>query len=535
MSKGLATTLRVLTRTDNEAAVRVLIPSLDSADDWIQDEALRALLSRRSPAGGREILGRMQTMPERWKQIIRDHRGRLTRTLRDAVLGSDRPMCENACLAAAWFREYDLVAALLSVLEDRTTENADLTAEALSQLVGQLHEELAGPRDLRNRRDPQLVRRHVLGSLESSMKRWPQHQRREVIEAFLQLVGRDNATLKTILQDPHHAAFLPLVDVLSRGTHVAVIRLLLSFLDDPYAPSAVLPVVGKRSDLPFVQSLLRKIGREPSLTVGGNIKRITSIGWLDSQEQLLQQLDDAAQHGAVRLVMSAGIPRLQAFSTITHVLRRGKAGGRRAAAAALAQFNGAEANAAGLKALDDPDPEVQANIVGQLRRRGIPGVLPRLVEMIDVPNDVVRKAVREALDEFTFERYLGAFDMLDDVVRQSTGLLVKKIDPQVMPRLEAELKSRARTRRLRGLAVARTIDVAEQLEPVIVELLQDEDHLVRAEAATALAACASQTSHTALQEALGDRSPLVREAAQKSLSARVPFTQWRGSLSDPRD
>lgn len=248
----------------------------------------------------------------------------------------------------------------------------------------------------------------------------------------------------------------------------------------------------------------------------------------------MDQLDDAAQHAAAQVVMNAGIPRLQAFSVIQYLLRHGKPAGRREAAVALAKFQGAEANTLALKALEDDDPQVQANIVMQLRHRSIPGVLPRLVQCVDSPHAVVRQAVRETLQEFAFDRYIAAFDMLDDEVRHGTGMLVKKIDPQTLPRLKVELDSPARTRRLRGVAVARVIDAVEQLEEVIIGLLQDEDHLVRVEATAALARCTSGASEQALEEALSDSSTTVQEAARKSLSEHHRSTPSGETRSDPR-
>jgi HEAT repeat protein len=284
-----------------------------------------------------------------------------------------------------------------------------------------------------------------------------------------------------------------------------------------------------------VRYFLRKIGREPSAAMAQNLKRIESVSWLRMGGVFLEQLDDAAQHGVVRLAMNAGIPRLQAFSTIEHLLLRGKPAGRREAARALGEFQGADANALALKALADPDPQVQANILAHLRRRGIPGVLPRLLEMVDSRHAVVRKAARDSLVEFTFKRYLGAFEMLDEEVRHSTGTLVKKIDPQTIPLLREELQSPVRTRRLRGLAIVRAIDAVETLEELVIELLCDEDHLVRAEAAAALAMCPTQSSRGALENALSDRSPTVQEAARRSLHEQAMFTHWRESLADPRD
>ena len=50
------------------------------------------------------------------------------------------------------------------------------------------------------------------------------------------LASRDNVVLKQILQNPHHAAFLAVIDVLTKSQRGGVIRLLLSFLDDPHVP-----------------------------------------------------------------------------------------------------------------------------------------------------------------------------------------------------------------------------------------------------------------------------------------------------------
>jgi hypothetical protein len=360
------------------------------------------------------------------------------------------------------------------------------------------------------------------------VNRYTRHGRREAVEAFLLLVGRDNVTLKQILQDPHHAAFLTVIDILSNSPQAGVMRLLLGLLEDPRAPSAALSVVANRNDLIFVQHLLRKIGREPSAAVAQNLKHIESIGWLRRGDTVLGRLDDAAQHAAVQLAVCSATPRLQVFSMIEYLALHGKPGGRRAATEALRDFSGADANNLVLKALDDPDPQVQAAAAAQLRRRGIPGSLYRLVALVDSPHAPVRKAARENLDEFTFERFLRAFDTLDEEVRRDTAALVAKIDPKTILQLQAEMSSRGRTRRLRGLAIAQAMGVPGRIEPRVIELLQDEDHLVRARAAAALGLCSSESSHRALHDALADRSYAVQEAAQKSLSQRARAAQrWQ--------
>ena len=521
MANGLSLTFDLLTRTDNEAAVQALIPALDCPNLAVQEGALIALLKRRTPAGGREILDRMSRMKPEWKTIIRQHRGRLTGALRDAILGTDPGLCENGCRAAVMFRDYDLVPTLLTALDSSTQPNAELAAQTALELVEALCEELAGGRDPSDRRDPQMIRRYVLGSLESSVHRYNQHRRREVIESFLLLVARDNATLGQILGNPHHTALGTVIDVLSKSGQRGVLRLLLSFLDDPHTPSAILNVIAGRSDVRFIHYLMRKIGREPTPAMALNLKKMTSFSWLGDCRRVLDQIDDAGQHSAVRFVMASGVPRQQALGLIETILLQGKPGGRREAARALGEFQGTDANALAMSALADPDPQVQANVIAQLRGRGIPGVLSSLLELVESPYPVVRKAARESLAEFSFKRFVAAFDMLDEEVRRSTGLLVRKIDVQTIALLNDELKSPIRSRRLRGLTIARTIDAVESVEGSIIEMLQDEDHLVRMEAAVALGMSVSPASVAALTAALNDKSEVVRLSAERSLHEAI--------------
>lgn len=515
---GLQLTLSVLATTKNEAAVASLVPALDSGSAAIQTGALRALLERRSPTGQREILRRLHEHSDAWRPIIDERRGRMSHALRDGLLNTDSQMRVNACDAILWFREYDLAGALVTACEDDTNPDADLAARTLLALADLLYEELAAPQDFSHRRDPQIVRRNFSGVLENSVQRFSRHKRREVVSAFLVLAVRDNATLKQILQDPRHPAYLSLLDELLHNPRGGVVRLLLSFLDDPHAPSAAIATLVRRSDQKFILHLLRRIGYAPTATAASNLKRVDTIAWLRGDlPAAIDSLDESAQHSLVQLVMACGMKRQDALRVIEHLLRMGNASGRRAAAQALARFNGAEANALALQALEDRDAEVQAAAAGQLRQRGIPGALNRLIDLLNSNHEIVRQTARESLGEFHFDRYLAAFDMLEEEVRRSTGALVKKVNPQVLDLLAAELAARSRTRRLRGAKMALAMDLVPQLVPAIAELLADEDHLVRYEAARALGQARSEEARCALEAALNDRSVPVQEAALRSL------------------
>lgn len=523
MTQGLQTTFAILADTETEAASRVLIAALESTGGSVRRAALEAILRRRNAAGHRELVNRWDRFDPSWKELVKQHTDRMTDALRAAVLSGDALAAARGCRAAVYLQAYDLIPSLGNALGEPLDPNNDLLAESLFALSEQLYQDLATSPELRDSPGLELARQHAVSALEGGLQRYNRHRRREVVEAFLLLVVRDNVVLKQVLQDPHHAAFLIVLDVLGKSTRGGVLRLLLSFLDDPHAPSAALCVAGSRCDMAFIPHLLRKVEREPSTTVKQNLKRVTIINWLRSPEGVVPQLDEAGQQAAVRLALASGIERNEVFALLDFLLRRGRPGGRRAAAEALAEFQGAQANALALRTLDDPDPGVQAAIVPQLRHRGIAGIMPRLVGMLESPHVAVRQAARKCLAEFSFKRFLAAFDMLDEEVRRSTGLLVRKIDPQTSELLQAELESPLRVRRIRGLAVARVIEAVGDLEPHILSLLGDDDHLVRIEAADALGAIRSDESRQALEDALSDRSPAVQEAARLALQRRNQY------------
>ena len=513
---GLSVTLDVLCKTHNEAAVDLLLAALDNPDPSIRDGALEALLKRRTIAGHREIINLLPRLDARGREIVARHHRLLGRAIREALQSPEPEQFTKGAAATLEFRDYDMLPTLLQVAEDDANPHAAQAAQHVLKLGELLYESLAAGRNSQDR-DPQLMRTHVLHSLEQSLARYSRHKRPEIVESFLLLAPRDHAILKQILSDPMHAAYKTTIDLLTNSPRGGVIRLALGFLDDPQTPSAAVHVIGRRSDAKFVEHLLRKIGSQPSALATQNLRRIDHISWLQGRPVLVNQFEDALQHSAVQLATASGLSKASVFKLIVHLLTEGKPGGRRAAAAALGGFNGAEANHLAEQAVHDSDPQVQAQVLPQLRQRGIAGALPILLGKLDNPFELVRNAARRSLDEFSFDRYLSAFDMLDDKVRQSTGPMVRKVDPTAPHRLLEEIQARSRTRRLRGIAMAATMNLALQLEAAVIERLSDEDHLVRAEAAKALMQCPTEEARQALKLARNDRSIVVQEAAERSL------------------
>jgi HEAT repeat protein len=339
-----------------------------------------------------------------------------------------------------------------------------------------------------------------------------------LLEAFLLLANRENAALKRVLQSPADRTFSPLIDVLGNSSRPGVERLLLSYLDDPFAPLPALQVMVRRRDVAFLRRLLRRIGAEPAPVVRTNLKRIESIPWMQVNLALLDALGDHEQPGAVQLAAASGIPRQLAFEAVAYLLRHGTLAGRRAAAQALAGFRGPAADELAVRILDDEDAHVRAAVASQLRERNLPGATVRLMRMLNSPHQVEREAAQAGLVEFEFNKYLAGFEGLSADAQRSTGLLVQQIDPEWHAGLRRELAATARARRKRALAIIAATDSAAELEDEIAAVLQDPDQYLRVEAIHVLAMADSPRVRQALRDTLVDSNPLVQEAAESALA-----------------
>ncbi len=532
MPGGLQTTFNLLANTPNEASAELLLPALDSFETVIQEGALTALLNRRSVAGQHELLKRLHRVNDRWRKILHDNRGRMSRGVRDALLSGDEQLFRNGCQAAVWFAEFDLMPALITVVEDSSSPHGRLAAETLLTLARDLFGELAAPRHYADRRDPQLARTHCLNVLESSVQRSPKHRSHEVVEAFLILANRENPTLRRILADPRDPMYVVLVQALRTSEHPGVMSLLLNFLEDAHAPMAPLGVIGRRPDAPFIRRLLERIGATPSTTITGNLRRIDAIDWVRGRPALLGEFDGPLQQAAVNLVVASGMKRWDYFILLEYLVRNGQKAGRIAATVALAELHGAQANAAVQRALGDSEPEVRAAALSQIRHRGITGALAKLIAALDSPHECEREAARGSLSEFTLQRLIAAFDHLDDAVRFSTGQLVRKVDPNCENLVRVELDSLSRTRRLRGIGATVALGLVTEMEERLIDLLgHDEDHLVRQNAARALSQANSLAAVEALEAAHKDRNVPVQAAARESLDE----LRRRQDLTDLRE
>jgi HEAT repeat protein len=526
--RALALTLEQLATTENEAATAVLVAALDLTDRAVSEGAFAALLRRKSAEGLEAIVRRWHVLSDRWKHLAAQRPGVLTAALRSAFRDDDEQQVRNAADAAVFLADYDLATLFCHSVADASQLRRRVGAEAVLKLSETLYEELHGePSNTPGRRDPERVREFLVGSLEMTVTSFKEHRFREVLEAFLLLAPRESAMLRHLLQDAQEPSHEPLCDQLLRSTRPGVLRLLLSMLDDPHAPLAPLRIIGRRCDVGFFRHLCRKLAEDQSPHVATNLGRIDSLAWLENDKlPLLDSLGEPEQPGAAVLVLRARIGPDEKLRVLEQLLHQAQPLGRHAAARALFEIYGDQADWLVLQLIKDDCPLVQAEAARRLRGCDLPDAVGMLIDLLDSPHEVVQEAAREALAEFKLPRFLQAFDALSESARVSTGQLVKRVDQDLLPQLHAELAVPGRVRRLRALQVVGVLKLARHFTTILQQHCHDEAPAVRLEAIRLLGQCDGVEVRRTLRQLLSDQSPAVQQAAEQSLqesAARDPF------------
>jgi HEAT repeat protein len=517
MSSALARTFETLAKSRNDAATATLLAALESPDRAVFDGAVMALVRRSNKAGHLAVLRRWHALSAEVRQAIDQSEGRMGGALHDALLSSDDQLFANAAVVARESGEFDLAPTLIMVAEQPNDERSRVATQLVIDMVDRLIHAVTAESTEGYSRHPETIRKSVLESLERSVERFAVHGRRELIEAYVILAGPDAPSLRAILESPHHPCYQTIVDMLNTSSNDDVLKLLTAFLTGPDAPAAVRNVISRRTDAGFVAALLAMPLDELNPLLLKNLDRIRSYACLESPESACRRLPPEAQAAAMRLVALSGVGDVAKLDFAAALLARGATPARVAACEALQQITGQRSNELVLAALADPEAEVQAAATRQLRDRHIPGTMAKLIELVSSPHPEVQEAARQSLAEFSFANYIARYETLDDETRRSTGALVALIDANCLTQLEQEMSSLVRRHRLRAIEVAEIMGVLPRLSHALVERLDDEDHMVRAAAASALGECTTMDVRDALLEALGDRSHAVQTAARDSL------------------
>lgn len=514
---GFQRTLSTLARTPNQSAAGVLLAAIEGPSAAVRNGGLGALAKRRDELSQRTMLGVFPELTTPEITALKDAPRQLRTTLRKLIAEHDPQSARLACHFVLTCGAFDEFPPLVAAACDPQHPAADVFASTVLDLARALHAELVAYRRAPSGRDPSFARRWALTALTKAVEMFRDHRRREMLEAFLLITTPGNPLLTQLLTDSQHPGHEPLLAMLRTSPSVGAIEVLAKLLDDETTPLAILEVAAQRTDDHFRTTFLEAVGFPASPRTLANAGRVKKWELLENPTDQWYRMPPTAQAVAVQLVAASRFSRRTKLAIFDALLDAAAPLARMTVCDALGHLELPEAAERLERLLADADPHVVATASKALRRHGNADAVGSLADLLDHSDQAVRELARTGLKDFTFLRFLGQFDTLDEAKRSQFGRIVAETDPSATDQLRRELGAATLSRKLRALQMAAATGMVDALLDVVLKQAGHQDAAVRAEALQALGSATSDRAREALERAADDSNALVRKRAAQAL------------------
>ncbi len=521
MAEPFAQTFQTLTTTANPFAGELLIAALDVPLVSIQTEAVRSLLTR---SGVREQMEAVRRYPQFAPPVQRQLEQSATAlfpAIRQCLLlgrgDYDLPALELARAGET----FGLIETLLDVLRSERTGLYEEAVNTLRHLVNRLYEHLYGHKDAGKPplKNASQIQHLVTLALDQSLSQFQDLAHAEVVVESLFALSRpgDAIPQKLLAQGTLECRSLA-KELLQTSRHPGVMRFVLDSISKPYPPPRVVDALQYREDPEFILAMLRWVPKRWTNTQERNLKQLEKLAWLEKGTEALEMIPEDLQVALVTLTSATGLSRETKQELRQWVVRHGSSEARSAALAVLEELNSETVQEIVLGSLESEDPNVQAWATGQLRSHKVPDALQKLIDQLDNPEACVQAVARQELQGFDLECLLSRFESMSPAALANASKLLQKIDPDCLMRLMYEFHHPIRRRRIRAIRGALAFGWHALVLPALMQLLKDEDALIRRTTIEVLGQIPGPEILAALVSMQNDPHPRVRDAAEEALA-----------------
>lgn len=537
MAEPLTQTFDLLTTTANPFAGELLIAALDVPVERVQAAAIQAIVTRGVVREHMEAIRRYPEFPPAIRKTLEQSATALLPAIRNSVMFGRSEYDLAALELARGGEAFGLVETLLELLQSDRPELREDAVGTLRFLVNRLYEHLHGHKEeskppLKNASQVQHL---VTLALDQSLADFRGLAHAEVVVESLFVLTRPGDPIPQKLLAHVNLECRSLAkDLLLSSRHPGVIRFVLDSLSKPYPPSRVVDAVQEREDLEFILAALRWVPKRWTGTQERNLKLVEKIAWLERGMDELDLIPEELQSALVTLTSATGLSREKKQEVRQWVVRHGSPEARDAAIEVLVDSGVETVKDVVLDGLVSEDPHVQAWATGQLRSHHVPDALAKLIEQLDNPEACVQAVARQELQGFDLECLLSRFESMSPLALANASKLLQKIDPNCLARLSSEFGHSIRRRRIRAIRGALAYGWHFQMLPALLDLLKDEDALIRRTTVEVLGEAHRPEVLAALVALQNDPHPRVREAVEHALAklaAKERAGEIRESLS----
>ncbi len=508
---------RVLREARTEPAEEVLLTAVAEPHLPSQERAVSALLGLESRRGLLHAIRNAHLLPPRVLSMLAIEARLLLGLLKLALRDSREQTRLNALDLLGRIGTHDAVQEALSAMDDTSGDvrkrATGVAVAALGRFLGQRRRETtvetsstAGGR-VATTEAPVIVAR-LLGGYE-------RHRERVVLEVLVELGDEVYATLAEVLRGPDSAVRRDLLHVLalSHAPAAAACLFRLHREKDPAVRGAATQAFSERKGKAASRPLVRHVAALADDDVELLAERLPGAPWWDSASDLAKELDEREGLKMVRFLRSTQEPPPRKAAMLGDLLDAQHATVRRAAVEAIGHVASPEAVVELERALRDADEGVVTRALDAVLQRTMTDRNRILLPLLNSPFESVRQRVSALVSKDSFARYLRSFDRLDEKTRALAGKAIAKIDDAMVARLAEELGSLDSDRRFKALKIVAATELGKDLEPVLLELLNDPDRRVRATLVKTIGILGSADAVRALIHALSDPDRRTRANA----------------------
>lgn len=507
-------TIKYLAKTENPAATDLLRPLLSDEDLRIRGLAFEALYLKRDPEILLELFDAFAANTAHWKgcpQITQDRLGRIAQA---GIRSGDLERMRKAMDLVRDYKIYEAMSAFVPLIESPDKESAHYGAEGVMMLGEMFYKDLSEAPNAVARANLDRQRLWLTTELDGVAKRYSMHGMLEPLRAVLMITKKDYDTFQTVMQDIHSAASKKVMEILAEEDHPGFYRLLLSFVDDPDSPPSVDVILTKKREPRFVRYLLQVVGDNPSDEAKAAFKRFSAFSWLDPTNPDLKELVAGLETPLVRLMTNMSLPRERLLALFSFVMKNGEVEGRRTAAAALRQYPGDDFNNLVRGLLDDPDPLVCSSLLRIVKSRNFPDADEIISAFVQRNDPEINKTLFELMPDYRIDAFLSRMSQYSEPAAYSMGKIVRSVDPNTAKILSNEVGSFVPVRRQIACDGIRFTGMARDFLGDLCKIAETDDETnARIAALNALADVLLKEAIVTIQDAMQDKSFVIREAA----------------------
>ena len=507
-------TIKFIAKSDNPAAVDVLVGLLENSDSELQSLGFEAIYVRRDMALYPILFDTFQTNPEGWMKLPAVNTDRLSKIADIVFRGNDVSKRQSAAQMIQDYRLYETLPSVITLVQGADAEATKLAVHLVIALAEGFYDDLVKAPSDTERRNLDRRREWFVQQMDPLVKSYAVHKVDDLLRALLLVTKKEYQTFQTVMNDHRSAACKKIAEMLATGEHGSYVRVLLGFIGDANSPPVIDEILTTRSDPYYVRKMLDYIGTEPSSDLKTALKRLKGFSWLTPKNQGLAQLIEGLEPNAIQLFASISLSKDESLKLYRYFFQHPSPLAHRAAAECIRKLVGDDVNSLLLEFLNDPDPEAAAAIYKILKARNVKELETQFLVLAERDEPIIKQTLYDAIPDLHVETFASRINHMSRMSAKRLGQYVRKLDPKTFQFIADEIMSPIPIKKIMACDVAAVTGHAPDVEARLIEIaLDDDDSNVRIAAIKALSEVLTKTSVEYLKVFMNDQSMNIRDAA----------------------